>query len=148
MSSNVYQSIVCQDTRMVKDNTTMGNVEIWKFKEIQGEIYDNHFFSLFSFILYSFYASLLRYLFCIHTTRVTQFGKEKLIHILYWMFYIHTFLWTIFTHATSFNMDHLPLINSCFGIHQDVFLMESSTMSMLKRHFCILTTDGGILNIH
>ena len=106
------------------------------------------YFSLFSFILYSFYASLLRYLFCIHTTRVTQFGKEKLIQILYWMFYIHTFLWTIFTHATSFNMDHLPLINSCFGIHQDVFLMESSTMSMLKRHFCILTTDGGMLNIH
>ena len=106
------------------------------------------YFSLFSFILYSFYASLLRYLFCIYTTRVTQFGKEKLIQILYWMFYIHTFLWTIFTHATSLNMDHLPVINSCFGVHHNVFLMESSAISMLKRHFCFLATDRGILNIH
>ena len=106
------------------------------------------YFSLFSFILYSFYASLLRYLFCIHTTRVTQFGKEKLIQILYWMFYIHTFLWTIYTHATTFDMDHLPLINSCFGIQHKVFLVENSGLNMLKRHFCVLSTGTGTININ
>ena len=105
------------------------------------------YLSLLSFILYSFYASLLRYLFCIHTTRVTQFGKEKLVRILYRVFYIHTFLWTIYTHATSLDMDHLPMINSCFGILHNVFLMESSGLNMLKRHFCIFATGRGIIKI-
>ena len=100
------------------------------------------YFCLFSFILYSFYASLSRYLFCIHTTRVTKFGREKLIKILYWIFYIHTFVWTVYTHATSFNMDHLPIINSCFGVQHNIFLMESSTLNMLKRHFCVLRTGN------
>ena len=104
------------------------------------------YFSLFSFIFYSFYASLLRYLFCIHTARVTQFGKEKLVKLLYWMFYIHTFLWTIYTHATTLDMDHLPLINSCFGIQHEVFLVEKSGLNMLKRHFCLLATGTGTIN--
>ena len=106
------------------------------------------YFSLFSFIFYSFYASLLRYLFCIHTDRVTQFGREKLVKLLYWMFYIHTFLWTIYTHATTFDMDHLPLINSCFGIQHKVFLVENSGLNMLKRHFCVLSTGTGTININ
>ena len=106
------------------------------------------YFSLFSFIFYSFYASLLRYLFCIHTARVTQFGREKLVKILYWMFYIHTFLWTIYTHATTFDMDHLPVINSCLGIQHKVFLVENSGLNMLKRHFCVLSTGGGMININ
>ena len=104
------------------------------------------YFSLFSFIFYSFYASLLRYLFCIHTARVTQFGREKLVKLLYWMFYIHTFLWTIYTHAATFDMDHLPLINSCFGIQHEVFLLEKSGVNMLKRHFCLLATVTGTIN--
>ena len=105
------------------------------------------YFCLFSFILYSFYASLSRYLFCIHTTRVTKFGREKLMKILYWIFYIHTFVWTVYTHTTSFNMDHLPVINSCFGVQHNIFLMESSTLNMLKRHFCFLRTGGGNMSI-
>ena len=62
------------------------------------------------------------------------------------MFYIHTFLWTIYTHAATFDMDHLPLINSCFGIQHEVFLLEKSGVNMLKRHFCLLATVTGTIN--
>ena len=101
------------------------------------------YFCGFSFILYSFYASLLRYLLCLYTERVNKFGKHKLITIIYCIFYLHTFLWALYTLLTSFNMDHTPLINSCYGYDDRVFLMEKTAFQMAQRHFCTLGSDEG-----
>ena len=101
------------------------------------------YFCLFSFILYSFYAALLRYLYCLHTKKVNKFGKSKLIKIIYWMFYLHTLAWTLYTNFTSFSLDHIPLINNCYGNYHDIFLMESSRLNMVRRHFCALETGQG-----
>jgi hypothetical protein len=101
------------------------------------------YFCAISMVLYSFYAALLRYLCCLHTEKVDTFGKTKLFGIIYWAFYLHTFLWTLFTLLTSFNLDHIPLINNCYGDHDRIFLMEGSLREVAKRHFCGLQTTEG-----
>lgn len=101
------------------------------------------YFGQLSFILYSFYAALLRYLCCLHPEKVNKFGRTKLITIVYWALYLHTLLWTLFTIFTSFNLDHLPLFNNCYGNYHDMFLMEKHPLDMVRRHFCALETGTG-----
>ena len=101
------------------------------------------YFCAFSFILYSFYAALLRYLCCLHTEKVDKFGKNKLIALIYWIFYFHTFCWTMYNILTSFNLDHTPLINQCYGQADRVWLMEESLLHIAQRHFCGLTSSEG-----
>ena len=101
------------------------------------------YFCVLSMVLYSFYAALLRYLCCLHTERVDTFGKNRLIAIIYWTFYLHTLAWALYTILTSFNFDHIPLINSCYGHEVSAALMEQSYVDMIKRHFCTLQTVEG-----
>ena len=91
---------------------------------------------LFSMILYTFYAALLRYLCTVRTDKVNKFGKDRIIRLIYWTFYLHTTTWALYTILTSFNSDHVPLINSCYGHSDEVFLMEYSSLKMIQRHFC------------
>lgn len=102
------------------------------------------YFCGISMVLYSFYAALLRYLCCLHTKRVDKFGKDKLIGLIYWVFYLHTFVWTLFTLLTSFNLDHIPLIYNCYGDHDRIWLMESSLKEVAQRHFCGLQPTEGM----
>ena len=114
-------------------------------KYVKGRRFDlkNGYFCVLSMILYSFYAALLRYLCTVRTERVDQFGKDRLIRIIYCIFYLHTSVWALYTILTSFNTDHLPLINSCYGYADRVFMMEHSTLEMLQRHFCAHDMDEG-----
>ena len=98
---------------------------------------------LYSFILYSFYAALLRYLFCIHTEKVNKYGREKVIRVFHGLFYLHALIWAILTIFTSGQLDHFPLINGCLGYTPSVFLVEDSMFSMIKRHFCGLDSAEG-----
>ena len=100
-------------------------------------------FCEFSFILYTFYAALLRYLCCLHTEKVNTIGRDKVITRVYWAFYLHVFFWTVFTIFTSFNLDHSPMINSCHGNYHAIFLMEKSPLHMMRRHSCALDTGTG-----
>ena len=101
-------------------------------------------FCAISIMLYTFYASLLRYLFLLHTEKVTYFGKSKTIGLVYWIFYTQTFMWALLVMFTSFNLDRLPLINKCYGWQDQVYLMElHDTMNMIKRHFCALNSKDG-----
>jgi len=102
------------------------------------------YFFMISIILYSFYAAILRYLCCLHTKRVEKFGKTKLISIIYWIFYLHTIIWALCTILTRFNLDHLPLINSCYGWLDQLYLMElDDAANMAKRHICSLNSEPG-----
>ena len=95
-------------------------------------------------ILYSFYAALLRYIFCLHSNRATAFGKERLITMMYWIFYSHAFLWALYTKFIRFNMETIPMLNKCYGWMDRVYLMElHSSTNMVKRHFCAFDSDNG-----
>ena len=101
------------------------------------------YFTMFSMVLYSFYAAFLRYICCLHTKRVDKFGKEKVLKLIYWIFYINCFIWSLYTICTSFTLDHFPLINQCYGYSDRIFMIESSLSNMVQRHFCATTSDQG-----
>ena len=101
------------------------------------------YFCTFSMILYSFYAAFLRYVCCCYAEKVNNFGKGKLISLVYWIFYLHTFTWALYTIVTQYNLDHVPLLNSCFGYQDRIFLMESSPLNMARRHLCLLESING-----
>ena len=102
------------------------------------------YFFMISIILYSFYAAILRYLFCLHTKKVEKFGKTKLVTITYWIFYLHTIMWALCTILTRFNLDHIPLINNCYGWADQIYLLElDDAANMAKRHVCALSLDHG-----
>ena len=109
------------------------------------------YFCTFSMILYSFYAAFLRYLCCCYSENVNNFGKGKLISLVYWTFYLHTFGWAFYTIVTRYNLDnldHIPLLNSCYGYQDRIFLMESSPLNMARRHLCLLeSVNGKTVNI-
>ena len=94
-------------------------------------------FCSFCIILYSFYAALLRYVFCTYSEWVKKFGKEKLIRIVYWVFYIHCFAWAIGAKLLRISLEAAPMINSCYGWADRVYLLElDDGANMMKRHFC------------
>ena len=101
------------------------------------------YFGFFSMILYTFYAALLRYLCTVRTERVNRFGKDGLIRLIYWIFYLHTSAWALYTILTSFNSDHTPLIYSCYGNADRVFMMENSPLKMVQRHLCVHGLEEG-----
>ena len=102
-----------------------------------------YYFACLSFMLYSFYAALLRYLCCLHTERVNNFGRDKVIKIVYYVFYLHVLLWSVFIIFTNVNYDHIPTFNNCYGNFPAVFLLEKSPLDMIRRHYCALQTGTG-----
>ena len=105
-------------------------------------------FGSLSIILYSFYAALLRYIMLMHTKRAETFGKERLISMIYWIFYFHAFLWALFIKFIRFNMESLPMVNKCYGWMDRVYLVElHDSTNMMKRHFCAFddSNDGKIV---
>ena len=101
-------------------------------------------FCFLSIILYTFYAALLRYIFCSHTNWVENFGKERFIRIIYWLFYSHAFLWAVGTKVLRWSTDTAPWINSCYGLADRVYLLElDDAANMMKRQFCGFESEEG-----
>ena len=76
--------------------------------------------------------------------------KDLYIHNF---FYSHVILWTLNTivyNLDVFNLDHIPLMNSCSGHYTDQFLTESSSLSnMIKRQFSALgNEEGNTINVN
>ena len=95
-------------------------------------------------ILYSFYAALLRYIMLMHTERAETFGKERLISIIYWMYYSHAFFWALYSKFIRFNMETLPILNKCYGWMDRIYLIElHDSSNMMKRHFCAFEDSNG-----
>lgn len=111
------------------------------------------YFGVFSFFMYSYYAAFLRYLICNYTDKTEIFGKERLILYIHNLFYIHVILCTFNTivyNLDLFNLDLIPLMNSCSGHYTDQFLMESSSLSnMIERQFSASGNDeGNTINVN
>ena len=115
------------------------------------------YFGYISMILYSLYSALLRYACLVHTEKVDKLGKQKVITMAYWIFYLHTSIWTIYTFVTSPNPAIHPLVNQCHGWSDRVYLVESkyltgnlvgnqvSRSAMVERLLCLTdSVDGKI----
>ena len=100
-------------------------------------------FGMLSMTLYSFYAALLRYLYLNQAEIVAKFGKTKIISVLFWVYYLHTFLWSLYIILSGHYAftDHWTW--SCYGWMDRVFLLEVSYPDVLLRQLDVLVTGMG-----
>ena len=103
-------------------------------------------FGMLSMTLYSFYAALLRYLYLVHEEIVAKFGKTKIISVLFWVYYLHTFLWSLWT-LYIIVTGHFALtgrfFSRCYGSMDRVFLLEVSYPDVWFRQLDAVVTGSG-----
>ena len=100
-------------------------------------------FGMLSMILYSFYAAILRYLYLVQEEIVAKFGKTKIISVLFWVYYLHTFLWSLYIILTGHYALTDRWVSSCYGWMDRVFLLEVSYPDVLLRQLGTVVTGSG-----
>ena len=104
-------------------------------------------FGMISIILYSLYAALLRYLYLVQDEMVKEFGKTQTICLMYWMFYIHTFIWSVYCGLVVSSGGGYHWVSSCHGWKDQVFLLEETKMDAVLRQIRVLDSRNGKLHL-
>ena len=103
------------------------------------------FCSLSQFIIYfllnivafhSFFASLMRYIFIVHSSKVELHGKKKIKKLFLFLSVMVPLSITIWKISNGAELDNMTFINKCNGKHHEAFLAETSTINVFKKSFC------------
>ena len=89
---------------------------------------------------HSFIVSLMRYFCVVHQRRVEIFGKEKLKKLFFILSLTIPVLVVVWAGIEGSELDHMSFLNKCNAKHHKVFLIETSTLNVLKRNFCEFDT--------
>ena len=81
----------------------------------------------------SFIAALMRYLFIVHDQKVNEYGKERIKRLFLYFSIISPIIQ--FTLQALGGSPRLSFVNKCYGNDHKVFLIETSTLNVLKRKF-------------
>ena len=101
-------------------------------------------FAMISMIIHSLYAAILRYLYLVQEEFVAKFGKTKIISVVFWVYYLHTLLWSLrMVVFTGRSASTFPMVSSCYGWKDRVFLLEESSSDVLFRQLGVLVTEEG-----
>ena len=82
---------------------------------------------------YSFIAAIMRYIFVVHEDRVVQQGKEKVKR--YFLYISVAVVIIVIIMRIIDGTSSLSFINKCYGRDHEVFLIETSSLAVLKRKF-------------
>ena len=93
------------------------------------------FTSVFS--LHSFIVALMRYCFIVHNDKFEKgLRKERTKQFFLFLSVLIPLLMVIWGAISRSELDILSYINKCNGKHHKVFLVETSTIDVLRRNFC------------
>ena len=104
-------------------------------------------FGVISIILYSLYAALLRYMYLVQDEMVKEFGKTQTIRLMYWMFYIHTFFWSLYCVLATASGGGFHWVSSCYGWKDQIFLHEETKMDVVLSRIRVLDSKNGKLSL-
>ena len=100
-------------------------------------------FGMLSMTLYSFYAALLRYLYLNQAEIVAKFGKTKIISVLFWVYYLHTFLFSLYIILAGHFTFNDGWVARFYGQMDRVFLLEVSYADVWSRQLGAEVTGSG-----
>ena len=87
--------------------------------------------------LHSFIVAIMRYCFVVHTEKFTKGNRKKKIKRFFLiMSVLVPLVMVAWDGIEGSELDVLSFINKCYGKHHQVFLIETSTLNVLKRNFC------------
>ena len=93
------------------------------------------FMDLCSYIIifYSFFAASIRYFFIVHYSTAKMYGKEKIKNIFLFLYILIPCLCVLW--QVPEELHHNSYINKCYGKDHNVFLIETSSLEVLKHRF-------------
>ena len=94
------------------------------------------YFCLNLMTMHSFFSALIRYFFIVHNERVQSWGKEKAKKLFEILSIMMPFLVTLWKANDGSELDTFSPFNKCYGKHHKTFLVETSTLNVLKKNFC------------
>ena len=114
---------------------------IHPLNQVVGEWYCSSGSFLFYFLgtiitSHSFITAVMRYVFVVQREKVEQCGKENLKKGFLFLSVFIPLLVATWEGIESAELDSMSFINKCRGKHHMVFLVETSTLNVAKRHFC------------
>lgn len=124
-------------------------VTITDFIHPAGEIIGHWFCTLgwinFAFggyitIFFSFIVAFMRYFFVLHNAKVEEFGKEKMKNIFMFLFISIPIFCVLMESFEEFSL--FSFVNKCYGKDHKVFLIETSTLNVLKHKFMSFENHG------
>jgi len=87
-------------------------------------------------VLYnSFIIAVMRYLFIIYSKTAETYGKEKIKQYFIWLGVLIPLVGVILDGIDHKDLSKLSFINKCYGKDHKVFLIETSTLDVIKRKF-------------
>ena len=90
----------------------------------------------------------MRYFFIIHQEKVEKYGKERIRKIFLALSVCLPLIVAIWNDLDGNELDAMSFINKCNGRHHQVFLIDTSTLNVLKRNFCTFENydSGGLFS--
>ena len=96
---------------------------------------------------HSFIVAVMRYCFVVHNEKFSKGNRKKKMKRLFFVMSFCVPLWIVaWDGIEGSNLDELSFINKCYGKHHEVFLIESSSLNVLKRNFCEFDNRDGTEN--
>ena len=93
-----------------------------------------HFLSLI-IMSHSLISALMRYCFILQRRTVDKYGKENTKKLFLYLHILLPLFLTIWYMGIS-EFHSLSFINKCYGKHDQIFLIDSSSLNVAKRNFC------------
>ena len=126
---------------------------IYPMKDVIGEWYCHAGSFLFYWlgnitIGHSFFTALLRYLFILHQDKVNLYGRQEIKRFFLILSVMLPFLVALWEALDGSDLDAMSFINKCHGKHHQVFLIDTSTINVVKRGLCAFefSYSGGTWN--
>ena len=142
-------SIVFVSAQMILSPFTVFLIASTNFFHPLNQVIGQWFCNLARFVFYlllnivsihSFLASLMRYLFIVHSNRVKSIGKDKvkkLFLILALLIPLIVTAWYTLN-DNGVDLDVMSFINKCNGKYHKTFLIETSTLNIPQARFCAI----------
>ena len=109
------------------------------------EVFGQWFCILGSFLFYlgglimafhSLVAALMRYLFIVHEAKVKEIGISRMKKIFLILSFLIPFIVALWTTLDAPEINAMHFINKCYGTDHKSFLIETSSLNVLKSNFC------------
>ena len=123
------------------------------------EILGNWYCNLGWFMIYfcwnitslnSLIIAMMRYCFIVHSERFAMGdNKRKAKRFFLIISVLIPMIMVVWSGIEGSELDMMSFINKCYGKHHKTFLIETSTLDVMKRNFCAFDsydTAGGLLN--
>ena len=86
-------------------------------------------------LTHSFFSALMRYIFILHNDVIRKYGIERFKKYFLYLSLVICFFGVFVDGIDTRELSRLSFINKCYGKDHKVFLIESSTLNVLKRKF-------------